>query len=391
MANQRPHRRWFAVSLRAMLGAVFVVALVLGSWINDGRQQQLAVAVILAIGSGHVLYDDDPGVWSRFPRSAGLQATNPRARWWPPAFLERHLGRDLCRNVAWVTVDRYPSNLEPSRRAALVSAIRRLHHLVFLSISLEMSDPDVGQLAHLTALQHIELNGPNPELTDAGLRVLSSLTSLEVLRVGQAPVTDAGLASLGNLPQLRTLEIQATTMGLGEAETGITGSGFARFANKSPLESLVINSPTFAEPHWWHLGKFKRLKNLTLVVDRLTDDRLQFLTLLSNLERLYIFASGFNGTGFRNLSDASKLVALTLIDPDLTDAAIPHLARLPLLQQLSIYPSCVTLGGLEPLQATPRLSCLTIYGISPRSEVRLRQILPRCTVMVFDQQKTDPK
>ena len=61
-------------------------------------------------------------------------------------------------------------------------------------------------------------------ITDAGLKELSGLTSLQVLGLGNSQVTDAGVAELAKLKSLQTLFLRGakvTEVGVAELRTAL--------------------------------------------------------------------------------------------------------------------------------------------------------------------------
>ncbi len=65
-----------------------------------------------------------------------------------------------------------------------------------------VTDADLGHLARLPRLQHLQLD--NSQVTDAGLVHLAGLKGLKYLNVSKTQVTDAGVAELQeSLPNCR--------------------------------------------------------------------------------------------------------------------------------------------------------------------------------------------
>src|SRR5206468_2949149 len=72
----------------------------------------------------------------------------------------------------------------------------------------DVTDAGVKELAGLKSLQALNLF--NTKLTDAGLKELAGLKSLQTLDLSFTQVTDAGLKELGGLKGLQTLYLTAT-------------------------------------------------------------------------------------------------------------------------------------------------------------------------------------
>ncbi len=81
----------------------------------------------------------------------------------------------------------------------------------------------------------VHLNLPTTRLTDDDLRELASLTRLELLRIGSPLVTDAAVSHLCEPPQLRFLILE---------DVPITDEGLEPIAELRDLESLYLNGST---------------------------------------------------------------------------------------------------------------------------------------------------
>ncbi len=68
-----------------------------------------------------------------------------------------------------------------------------------------MTDAGLKQLAGLKSLQSLRLGGE--QVTDFGLRELARLPSLQTLSLGFTEVTDIGLRELAGLQSLQTLNL----------------------------------------------------------------------------------------------------------------------------------------------------------------------------------------
>src|SRR5260370_33964515 len=98
MADRRPRRRWFSLSLRAMLLVILGGAVWLGWWVNSSPNQQTAVAAVKTSPYfANVIYDDDRDYLPRdvpVDRWLGLKLKS-----WVPASLQARLGRDFFYNA----------------------------------------------------------------------------------------------------------------------------------------------------------------------------------------------------------------------------------------------------------------------------------------------------
>lgn len=108
------------------------------------------------------------------------------------------------------------------------------------------------------------------------------------------------------------------------------------------------------------IGSYNRLESLTLV--GVSDDDLQFLGDLPQLEQLRIQSQHLTGDGLRHLVKLDRLRWLTLEAPQLTDEGLRHLAKLNALQDLTIESPHLTDKGLQYLEELRGLQDLLIDG-----------------------------
>ena len=77
-------------------------------------------------------------------------------------------------------------------------------------------NPATPRLADLTWTRLVKTSGlvdfTRTKLTDAGLKELAGLTSLQSLNLGSSQVTDAGLKGLAGLTSLQSLGLHGTQM-----------------------------------------------------------------------------------------------------------------------------------------------------------------------------------
>jgi internalin A len=92
-----------------------------------------------------------------------------------------------------------------------------------------------ADLVHLKDLKHVKVLylGYVTDTTDAGLKHLESVTSLEKLALPETKITDAGLASLGKLTNLKSLALPFCK--------GVTDKGLAHLKGLKKLEQLNVS------------------------------------------------------------------------------------------------------------------------------------------------------
>jgi hypothetical protein len=199
---------------------------------------------------------------------------------------------------------------------------------------------DLGRRAH--PVVGLGLSGSR-EVTDAGLRHLAGLPSLEYLDLTATAITDAGLQVLRHLPRLRTLSL---------AWNRVTETGIAVLAHCHELEQLNLwASPAVGDAAIRALAGKRNLRHLTIA---LTDAGMPWL------HELPVFKSGRSG-GVQ-LAARESLPNRLSLHGSFTDAGMEHIRGLDGLVDLDIGDGnlAITASGLEPLTSLARLTALAV-------------------------------
>lgn len=237
------------------------------------------------------------------------------------------------------------------------------------------TDQCVGQIAEQPwagrVTKFLILDG---RLTDASLPNLSSLKSLQQLRLDNCPhITDAGLASLAQLSQLKWLRL---------SETPIGDAGLPHLAKLKGLESLALGSTDVTDAGVAHLKALTSLTHLELRHCPITDKALEHLGTMQALKELDLEKTKIGDAGLAHLASLDGLVELTLSDTAVTDAGLAHLAPLKQLKTLELRYLKITDAGLQHLQVLKNLTQLNLYDSDATYEgvQRLKQVLPELEV-----------
>lgn len=210
-AARKLTEREFKFSLRGMLIAVAVVALLLGTvgrWLLSTYHQQRAVYAVRSHG-GH-LENSDPSDDERtrlhswlgydpFERVEGLRVASDRAL---AAVI------DQSDHFADITILRFRKRISAAgfEQAGKLNRFSKLGIGEFIESSID--DQGLQHLANWTNVRDLFFNGC-PNVTDAGLRRLVDLPKLEALTLieegGGMVITDAGMVHVGRMEQLRYL------------------------------------------------------------------------------------------------------------------------------------------------------------------------------------------
>ncbi len=194
-------RRWrLQFSLRLVIGAITVSAVLLGVRMYDAAREKQATARVRALGGITV-----------------LGAETPCLRVLKPLFFSRVFAADLTGTKA-TNEDLLPlvglkrlETLKLGRTRITSGAIEPLTGLSRLERlcveDTQIGDEDLDTLDPLDNLISLQLHGTR--ISDRGLVHLRGLPNLEAVSLHRTSVTAAGLANLAALPRLKTLWISA--------------------------------------------------------------------------------------------------------------------------------------------------------------------------------------
>jgi internalin A len=305
--GRRTSRRWYhwllpRFSLRTLLIAVTVFALVGGYWIERAERQRRAAEFLTKHG---IQWQFSTGAQGGAPSPLGVIQTvsPPQSKHFDhyfqsitsvPQFFGLALSRDEEQEVI-SNIARLPA-LEKLSYGTATSGIdwkplKQAQALTELTLfPREISTPDMEALGALTQLKQLHLNGFAPERID--LSALARLKNLRELELRVFHGDEIELAPLATLPKVETLRL---------ANLGVDDS--------------------FCE----ELAKSKTLKVLSLSKGEVTD------------------------RGADSLSRIASLETLDLSNTFVTDAAIDSLIKLPKLTTVGLGDTRVTFQGLARL------------------------------------------
>jgi hypothetical protein len=274
-----PDRRGrIRMSVRAMMGLVVVIAVVLGWYIHLARKQRSAVQAILARG-GTVEYD--------YKYDAAHNRRVRKGEPWYPAWLRNAVGDDnFCHDVAIVGLDMNKSG-----------------------------DPILGtdgDLVHLEGFNHLKvLYSGGGRITDAGLEHLKNMTELRMLVLWGNPITGAGLKHLRGLKKLRHLDL---------SKTSVTDGQLASLRDLTGLERIdADNNPQLTGAFLEYVADLPNLKELVLRGSGITDSALSHLKHAKNLRALMLDRTKVTDAGLAHLQAFKSLRTLDLSQTTVTD------------------------------------------------------------------------
>lgn len=285
----------FRLSVRCLMVIVLAVALVLGWFaevMREAREQREAVEAIKGVG-GLVYYShelvDRQYVWGRSPGA--------------PAWLRRLTGDDPFQTVDTIVLNRL-SELEGKSQdeadAALEVILSRVEHLRGVKLltlpGSYVTDSSLEHVGRMTTLEGFD--APRAErVTDAGVKHLAGLRSLQYIDLGYSGLSDSGLEVLAGLPALETLRVH---------ETRVSDRGVGAVSRIPNLKEFMIGDckGRITDQGLVQLVRARRLKSLCIPGTALTDDGLMKLAALPDLKELWVGATRVTNEGkqaFRRL------------------------------------------------------------------------------------------
>ena len=274
-----------------------------------------------------------------------------------------------------------------------IENIRHLTALEYLDTPPRLTDGGLALIAEIPSLKGLYFLGRlTSGITNASLRHLSKLTSLEELYISGDHIGDAGLAHLRELPRLQYLLLCSNNftdaglihvkeitslriLSLPEGLCQITDAGLISISNMPSLENLYLDvKGPITDNGLAHLSKMRSLKKLHLSRSQVTDRGLAYLAQIKTLEHLDLpqEQKGITDKGITCLGELPNLRQLAIsrihyIDPKMnkdyyTDKGLEALVKCRNLEELSIGSIGVTDAGMDHIAKLANLKWLNLFG-----------------------------
>jgi internalin A len=130
------------------------------------------------------------------------------------------------------------------------------------------------------------------KVTDAGLKELAGLKSLQALYLAGTQVTDAGLKEAAGLKSLQTLDVRRTK---------VTDAGLKDLAGLKSLQRLYLNHCKVTDAGMKELTSLKSLQILNISASDVTDVGLKEVAGLKSLQSLIMWGTKATPAGFAEL------------------------------------------------------------------------------------------
>ena len=188
---------------------------------------------------------------------------------------------------------------------------------------------------------------PPPGACDDTLAELSKLPQLKRLTISCCPITDAGLKHLAQMKSLESLEIEQCP--------GLEKSDFAGLVGVGTLRSLELDSPLSAAG-LANISRLDSLEKLTLIVEDLRPEDIEPLSRLARLKELSLQSvqKDDHEAYLSQLTPESRLAEV-----DVGNAIARAAGNLPTLQTLLID-WAIDHEGLKSLVALKELQSVTL-------------------------------
>ena len=230
-------------------------------------------------------------------------------------------------------------------------------------------DTRLKPVTHLTGLKVLMLDGS--DITDWGMRMLSSFPSLEELSIN-AKVTDKGMIHVAQLTSLRRLYFTGATR--------VTSAGLQHISKLTSLEELYLGQG-IGDAGLAHLRSLPRLTYLALYGPGFTDAGMVHVKAIPSL-RIFSVHEGYSRIGDAGLAHIAELPNLEILClhgmRGITDAGVAHLTKMRSLRKLEIGSSQVTDKGLSYLKQIKTLERLHLphdqHGITDAGLAHLAEL-----------------
>jgi len=257
------------------------------------------------------------------------------------------------------------------------------------------TNADMAFLRSLTKLERLYL--PN-EISDEGFRHLAPLKKLQLLRLHNGTMTDAGLAVLKDKTAMRELSLWRCRR--------ITGKGLKYLAGMKRLKHLDLrHCESITDEGLLFLAGLTELEVLDMsVMPKFTDRGFRRLKRLTNLRRLGITRTGIRDlsivAGFkqleslnvpkeideaqlRHIAGLTKMQRLSLEVCHVTDKGLANLNNLKQIEWLDVHETKISDRGIETLKTLPRLRYVHLSDtlVTAEGVDDLRRELPKCEIV----------
>jgi len=220
---------------------------------------------------------------------------------------------------------------------------------------------------------------------------LQSWMTGEPIYDGKSRITGEGVQALATFPELKQVELAGTSAGTNDLKKLIkarTAAGkppieiqanavavaglseLNRFGIRCELNDqhevvlVALSGPEINDEHLELLDR-RRLPAITTLDLRdasITDDGLEYVIQLADLQRLNLTGTTITNDGLETIAALKELKTLLVSSPEVTDDGLRTIAKLERLEELNLVGTSITNDGLDHLVGLTSLRALAISG-----------------------------
>jgi Leucine-rich repeat (LRR) protein len=187
------------------------------------------------------------------------------------------------------------------------------------------------------------------EISDEGLQYLPALSNLEWLEIGGGNVSRSGIDSLKNCPVLRRLYVH---------DIDLSGDPLEWLSNLTHLEALSLQRTGIDGKALKNI-KAPSLAVLNLSDDKITNDDLERIAQMKELEVLALADTKITGDGIAKLEGMSRLNELNIMHCNIMDEDLEHFLTMPNLR--IVYAEGCSLNNIAIQSVVARFPMLAIF------------------------------
>jgi serine/threonine protein kinase len=241
----------------------------------------------------------------------------------------------------------------------------------------DIEDPDLQVLDQATTCQRLDLQNNN--ITGPGLKYLSKLKNISILRLDHNYIQDGFLQPILDLPKLASLDLSFNK--------NLTGSDFHLFGGKHNLIELNLENSGISDQGLEELTKFGPVFGINLAHTKVTSKGMSALGSIKNLHSLDLSDTLVDKVGLATLCKENPSIwTLYLAGNKIGDNSVPDILKLKNLKSLDVSATNITANGIRQLGELKKLermwcgSCnagYTPYEIMKRKPQLKIEVNPR--------------
>ena len=187
-------------------------------------------------------------------------------------------------------------------------------------------------------------------------------------------VGDSDLKNLKGLKRVVRIQLHSTD---------VAGPGLAHLSGLTTLAYLGLKGCPISDDGLEPISTIVNLEQLSLMDTALGDAGCAHLKPLTNLRRLYFNNTLLTDDAIPHFEDLSRLEIAELAGTEITDTGLEQLAAHTTLQRLYLRDTRVTDAGIRRLESLDKLSLLDVTGtaVTFNGVRQFKQALPQCEVI----------